>query len=257
MVTKIVCAYHEGAAKTFHEPILKRPDLFVPVLGGAFYYKPGKDRFYDELQRDDDGENISPLTIFINEHSPIYWAYKNYDKLGNPDLIGLAHYRRFMNLDYDHLDPDLVYGNRVSAAHAGGIRGTVPDTVRNTYINFCGEELVEFYCDAFRFYLPDYIQDLDMVLDDMYYYAKNMFIMKKSTFFEFMSFVVRVLRILFDDKIYHQAVSIFYPQTHIRRLMLTHSRARGFLMEMFTAVWFEHQQRIHGNVVSVPLLEFK
>lgn len=256
MVTKIICAYHEGAVKGFYDPITQHPDIFIPVLGGSYYYRKGKDEFYDKLIRDDIGENISPLTIYINEHSPIYWAYKNYKIIGNPDMVGLCHYRRFMDVDYDNLDPTKVYANRVRAMHAGGVRGPVYDTVRNTYGNFCSEELVEFYVDAFRYYLPDYIQDIDVVLDDVMYYAKNMFIMNRETFFEFMSFVVRALRILFDDVIFREATSIFYPSMHIRQMMLTHSRCRGFIMEMFTAVWFEHQQRIHGNVISVPLLEF-
>lgn len=256
MVTKIICAFHEGATRGFYDPIIKHPDIFVPVLGGSYYYKQGRDDFYDKLIRDDIGENISPLTIYINEHSPIYWAYKNYNFIGNPDMIGLCHYRRFMKVDYNALDPNIVYGNRVRAMHAGGIRGTVPDTVRNTYSNFCSEAIVELYVDAFRYFLPDYIQDMDVVLDDCNYYAKNMFIMNRATFFEFMSFVVRSLRILFDERIFREAVSIFYPEKHIRRMMLTHSRCRGFIMEMFTAVWFEHQHRIHRNVVSVPLLEF-
>lgn len=256
MVIKIICAYHEGARRAFEQPVIQRPDVYIPVLGGAFYYRQGQDRFYDKLVRDDSGENISPLTIYINEHSPIFWAYKHYREIGNPDMIGLSHYRRFMDVDLNNLDPNIVYGNRVHAAHAGGIKGPVQDTVRNTYFNFCGEEIVEFYADAFRYYIPDYIIDLDQVLDDMFYYAKNMFIMNKATFFEFMGYVTRVLRILFDETIYCQAISIFTPHTHIRRMMLTHSRSRGFLMEMFTSVWFEHQQRIHGNVVSVPLLEF-
>ena len=257
MNIKIVCAFHDGAVKILRDPILQHPDIYVPILGGACYYKQGSDAFYDRLQKDNEGDNISPLTVFINEHSPIYWAYKNYSRLGNPDMIGLAHYRRFMDIDYDSIDPNIVYGNRVQACHAGGIRGPILDTVRNTYANFCSWELVELYTDAFRYYIPDYIQDLDTVLDDTWYYAKNMFLMNRATFFEFMSFVTRVLRILFDDTIFQQAVSVFDHPLHIRRMMLTYSRCRGFLMEMFTAVWFERQQRIHGNVVSVPLIEFK
>jgi hypothetical protein len=84
-----------------------------------------------------------------------------------------------------------------------------------------------------------------------------MFIMNRETFFEFMSYVVRVERMLFDDELFKQATSIFYPNTHIRQLMLTHSRCRGFLLEMFVGIWFERQQRIHHNVVPTVVLEFK
>ena len=54
----------------------------------------------DNMIGDDTGDNISELNRNFNELTAIYWAWKNYDKLGNPDYIGLAHYRRFLAI-YD------------------------------------------------------------------------------------------------------------------------------------------------------------
>ncbi len=48
----------------------------------------------DNMVGDDLGENISSKNRYYSECSALYWAWKNYDKLGNPEYIGLMHYRR-------------------------------------------------------------------------------------------------------------------------------------------------------------------
>lgn len=48
----------------------------------------------DNMIGDNDGENISSKNRYYSECSALYWAWKNYDKLGNPEYIGLMHYRR-------------------------------------------------------------------------------------------------------------------------------------------------------------------
>ena len=45
---------------------------------------------------DNTGINISKDNPYYCELTALYWAWKNYEKLGNPDNIGLAHYRRFL-----------------------------------------------------------------------------------------------------------------------------------------------------------------
>ena len=52
----------------------------------------------DNMIGDDTGDNISDLNRTYNEMTAIYWAWKNYDKLGNPDYIGIMHYRTLFSL---------------------------------------------------------------------------------------------------------------------------------------------------------------
>ncbi|MEM4181812.1 MAG: DUF4422 domain-containing protein [Candidatus Pacearchaeota archaeon] len=47
---------------------------------------------------DDTGENISQKNREYCELTAMYWAWKNYKKIGNPDYIGLCHYRRYFAL---------------------------------------------------------------------------------------------------------------------------------------------------------------
>lgn len=58
---------------------------------------------FDEMIGDDTGENISFLNESFCELTAIYWAWKNYDTIGNPDCIGFMQYRRcfIFNKKYD------------------------------------------------------------------------------------------------------------------------------------------------------------
>lgn len=255
MTTTVICAYHEYVNQKYAKIILDHPHIFLPVLGGSCFYQKGRSEFFDKMQKDNTGDNISLYNAYINEHTPLYWAYKHYREIGNPDIIGLCHYRRFMDVDYDHLDPDKIYAIRGPARHAGGLRGLVDDSVRCTYANFCSDEIVELYLDAFRSALPEYNFCVDLTMEDHIYYSKNMFIMNRANFFDFMDYVCRVLRVVFNEENYKEACSIFHPDMHIRRLMLMHSRTRGFLMEMFVSVWFERQNLLRHNVIPAELIE--
>ena len=53
---------------------------------------------------DDQGESISDKNRLYSEVSAIYWAWKNYDELGNPDYIGLMHYRRYFIFNEEYFD---------------------------------------------------------------------------------------------------------------------------------------------------------
>ena len=94
---KILVGYHKPA-------YLLKTDVLVPIhLGRALATDASKDGkmsqedyqwMLDNMIGDDTGDNISHLNREFCELTAIYWAWKNYDKLGNPDYIGFMHYRR-------------------------------------------------------------------------------------------------------------------------------------------------------------------
>ena len=69
---------------------LLRSEIFTPIQTGAAI-SPER---YDDMLHDDVGENISARNDFFCELTAIFWAWKNYDKLGAPDYIGFMHNRR-------------------------------------------------------------------------------------------------------------------------------------------------------------------
>ena len=82
-----------------HKAFLLPPDkLYVPLLCGAgCVSEDGRKRSAlpgtEEYLRDDSGENISLKNPYYSELTGLYWAWKN-DK--DSDILGLAHYRRFL-----------------------------------------------------------------------------------------------------------------------------------------------------------------
>ena len=104
---KILVGYHKPAQ-------LLKDDVLVPIhLGRALATQTSKDGqmshqdyqwMLDNMIGDDTGDNISKLNREFCELTGIYWAWKNYDKLGNPDYIGFMHYRRHFIFNNEFLD---------------------------------------------------------------------------------------------------------------------------------------------------------
>lgn len=93
---------------SYHKPdFLIKNDVFIPIHGGrALAAKVSKDGIMsnedyifmiNNMIGDDVGENISLLNRYFGEITTIYWAWKNYEKLKNPDYIGFMHYRRIFD----------------------------------------------------------------------------------------------------------------------------------------------------------------
>lgn len=83
---KIIVACHKS------DPLVRSDDVYLPVHVG---------KAMSELdlgfQGDDQGDNISEKNKSYCELTALYWAWKN---THNYRYIGLAHYRRYLNLDF-------------------------------------------------------------------------------------------------------------------------------------------------------------
>lgn len=114
---KLLICYHKKA------PLFK-DDILTPIHVGRVNAEKRLDHgsenykwLKENMIGDDTGDNISDLNDSYNEMTALYWAWKNYDKLGNPDYIGLMHYRRHFVLNegkkvvynIQHFDPDTYF----------------------------------------------------------------------------------------------------------------------------------------------------
>ena len=86
----------------YHKPYeLLHDEILMPIhVGRALARKrmntesPEYRWLLEKMAGDDTGDNISDKNDSYNELTSLYWAWKNYNELGNPDYIGMMHYRR-------------------------------------------------------------------------------------------------------------------------------------------------------------------
>lgn len=86
----------------YHKPdVLLQDEYMTPIHVGRAMAKKNKSPddpnlkwLLENMIGDDTGENISLKNGSYNELTSLYWAWKNYDKIGDPEYIGLMHYRR-------------------------------------------------------------------------------------------------------------------------------------------------------------------
>lgn len=119
----------------------------------------------------------------------IYWGWKNYDKLGNPEYIGHNHYRRFFKREdiLDYADYDLIISKPIFSP---------PDHSLTWQYNYYHKiEDLQKCLDVIRERNESFGESFKDYLNFSYinYAPCNMFIMKKDLFFEWCEFVFPVL----------------------------------------------------------------
>ena len=236
---KILIAYHKKTT-------LFKNDIFIPIhLGRTLKEKETKDGkvlkedynwLIENMIGDDTGDNISDKNREYCELTGIYWAWKNYDKLGNPDYIGFMHYRRllvFNEYEYDKYEQTKInkaYRDIFASFDDSNLLdkyGLNSETI-NKYIqkydlilpmkselklvnvNNAREDYgtiipgtdVKDYDEMVKCICENYPDYKDYILEQQettrrYFY--NLFIMKKEIFFDYCNFLFSVLEKL--DKV--------------------------------------------------------
>ncbi len=258
---KVLVAYHRRS-------LVVRDDVYAPILAGAAVTaersKDGKlflERdFLSELQyRDDAGTNVSAMNRSLNEMSVVYWAWKNYAALGDPDFFGLAHYRRFFIADeslplprhrwypkselylygdepafraaissrslLERLsDADVLCSYRYSAACLK--RGASLRSCRDRFVQMMGADKGFLYDEMERLVLaarPDMRDEVEYMRSHSDHYVCNMFVMPKAEFFRYCEFVFPIL---------FRLAEMNANETDVER-----ARAPGFLAEFLTSLF--------------------
>lgn len=206
---KILICYHKKS-------VLLKDSIFTPMHCGRACSKRTPE--YRWLKRhmigDNTGDNISKKNPVYNELTAIYWAWKNYEKLGNPDYMGLMHYRRhfifktepdlrYMIPSYEYIAnvPDYYRSLNYTQENLSALLDTCDficfqGKVESIYKNYAQHHPIEDLDKAIHILkkmYPDYSTACDeyMQSDTGAYY--NMFIFPRAMFFEYCAWIFPLL----------------------------------------------------------------
>lgn len=207
-------------------PMLHAPETVYVEAGRALRLRKAgrisaEDReFLDSLPfGDDTGENISERNPGWNEMTVIYWAFRNYERLGSPEYIGFEQYRRHFIFDrwrkvpgrgiafpYDEISPDYEKALRQDRENVEKylskydllypvypMRCSVYEQYRREAAKGHHIEDLDLTVRIISELFPAYKPYSDKYLSGRLNYFCNMFVMRKELFFEYCSFVFPVL----------------------------------------------------------------
>ncbi|HHD0572776.1 DUF4422 domain-containing protein [Campylobacter coli] len=256
---KILVGYHKPA-------VLLKNEIFTPIhLGRALATETSKDGeiskedfewMCDNMIGDDTGDNISYLNRYFCELTGIYWAWKNYDKLGNPDYIGFMHYRRIFDFECENREEyDPIWNHQfLNSSSNQDIAKIKSSVIKNKIIGFsCNTNPYQHFQSVEYLHIEDYEKCLELInrkfpkysLASKQYnegnisYFCNMFVFPKKEFFEYCEFIFGVL-----FEMQNEIDTKFYSVIEMRIF--------GYLSEWLTGIFFT---KIKNNtfVCSLPI----
>jgi len=157
----------------------------------------------DNTIGDNTGDNISEKNGTFNEMTTVYWAWKNYDAIENPDYIGFMHYRRHFIFDdkmekasYECMDICEDYYNQIKYDEKRIIDlledcdfiCTKPQWRQSMYEHFrLNHEIqdLDTTVKILKEKYPEYATAADTYLNGHDAYFCNMFIFPRDIFFQY------------------------------------------------------------------------
>lgn len=278
-VIKILIGYHKPA------PLFKS-EILMPIHGGrdCCLTEESKDGKLDQLDYkwlinncigDNTGDNVSIRNRMYNEMSCIYWAWKNYDKIGNPDYIGfmqygkhlilneymeiprkqyitnsevycyeLSNYQNNNNLSYENVKKaingfDVICTKKLDVSFCYNKKiGSCKDSI-NILTEGKGGIVFDYMCQYIKdnFYnMKKYVEDIE---NDYIYYPFNTFIMKKNVFFSYCNFIFNVL-------------DAIIKKFDFADMNAVQKRTPAFLSELITSIFLSSIEN-NKNIKTCPL----
>lgn len=239
---KLMCVYHNPSVAPVAD------DVFVPLRAGALCQD---EVLPDGAFWDGDGDNISAENAAFNEMSVVYWAWKNYDKLDNPDFIGLTHYRRFFVFEeskYAYFEqPDMPQNIRESIKFpAFGVESyfenydfvaPMPNKRRSVETHFCAthdRDDLNLAMEIIQRLFPDDVQFAHDYIKGQAAFYYNMFIFPKEMFFDYCEWI---FAILFEF-----------------RKLCKHPQERMFVSELLTGIFITKMIAHRKRALLLPVL---
>lgn len=237
-------------------------DIIKPIQTGRVLSEEN----FEGMIGDDTGDSISILNPYFCELSAVYWIWKHYEEIGNPEYIGFMHYRRhflFGNKDYkpdyfglvkfddvdeDYLKNDLTDDDNIEKI-VTGYDAIFPqkidiktDKCKTNYEQFKQNHIISDYDSAISILkdkYPEYYEYAQMYNKSSLAYFLDMFIMKKELFFRYCSWI---FDILFELK---NVISFDRDSTE--------NRALGYVAERLTGIFLTKLASENLSVKEVPV----
>lgn len=210
---------------------------------------------------DDTNVNISEKSGNYGSCSAIYWAWKNYEQLGNPKNIGFMHHDKFFVFDDTYfknnqkgamqtgmsfikenfideacservgINDDAIvtamkeYDIVVSKPSNLSIARQKTMSIKGEYIQYLkgtnGEDF-NLMVDIVKKHYPRYAAHIDAYINSPHKFLYQMFIMKKELFFEYCSFIFGVLSEI-EEKVHFEMYQADGVRSleHLAEIMLT------------------------------------
>lgn len=275
-----------------HKPF-KKPDgeFYIPIHAGrSVALENSKDGKIDKNDfewmlnntiGDNEGDNISSKNRCYSECSALYWAWKNYDKIGNPDYIGLMHYRRHFifndnyykshisddwhralcyinenfiddnyqnkiglndkNIQYSCENYDIVVSKDASLNLIGN--KNLKENYENTIPGAKGKDFDLLISTVKKLY-PQYNDVIEANINKDKKTLYQMFIMKKDIFFEYCDFLFNTL---------------FEVEKHIdvTKYSTNGKRTMGYLAELLLSIFIWNKEMSNTKILKLGVTEVK
>lgn len=215
----------------------------------------------DSMPGDDTGDNISRLNQKFCEMTGLYWAWRNYAALGNPDYFGLMHYRRLLNFAAPddprpvcHIDnpedvpcasiaPENIHA--VVTKYDMCVKAPIEIEVARLDGQKLQYDVLQQYIaahknrhlvDAFTLVAdkyPEYREDLKTYPNMTKHYICNIGVMKKEVFFHYAEWIFSILlpleKMINYDRPGLDIRTISYISERLTGLYIVHHMRRGAL----------------------------
>lgn len=236
---------------------LFKSEILTPIhLGRAVEKENSKDGIvsdedikwlHENCIGDDDFEgNISAVNRRIGFLTGTYWAWKNYEKLGNPEYFGSYGYRRLFSADcLQNLSTyDLV------APEARKIQSTFDERL----IDYLGKD---FYYKVLKVLIklcPDDESNIKTYLGQHNVYFDEIYLMKKTLFVQFCEWI---FPILFELIKIPQVKRISEYKLTTKNLLISQNDVRdiAYIAEFLTGYFiFKTEKNMHCTKANVIVL---
>lgn len=178
---------------------LFKSEILTPIhLGRAVERENSKDGIvsdedlkwlHENCIGDDDFEgNISNVNRRIGFFTGTYWAWKNYEKLGNPEYFGSFGYRRLFEPNFleNIQEYDCIIPYMVDFTSSG-------PTIREHVTKLQGENTFNIMSDILKKLYPNEIQPYNKYIELTSSYMYEIYVMKKNIFMEFCEWITPLM----------------------------------------------------------------